>query len=77
MIVLAIKILNYCCKMIFLLFRCLHIPLCKTQISVIPKSLKDAHITSVLGTPGPCITSVLGALGPHIMWTMVLRALQA
>ena len=32
----------------------------------VPKSLRDPHITRVLGTPGPHIPSDMGAWGPHI-----------
>ena len=36
----------------------------------VPQSLRDPHITRVLGTPGPQIPSDMGAWGPHITRNM-------
>ena len=38
----------------------------RTQTLGVPKSLKDPHITRVLGTPGPHIPSDMGPPCPHI-----------
>ena len=38
----------------------------RTQTLGVPKSLKDPHITRVLGTPGPHIPSDMGPPRPHI-----------
>ena len=38
----------------------------RTQTFGVPKSLKDPHITRVLGTPGPHIPSDMAPPHPHI-----------
>ena len=38
----------------------------RTQTLGVPNSLKDPHITRVLGTPGPHIPSDMGLPRPHI-----------